>query len=118
MHDNNTRLIATLIIWLAFALVMGVVGAVLIFSDVAFNWMIAALVFGIVAIMAAAVTTSTGSIWGSHRETDRELDATKSKRTSRARIERLVESLDDDEVYELESLLLDRDEKTGRSSQP
>jgi hypothetical protein len=117
MHDT-TRLIATLIIWLAFALVMGVVGLVLILSKVDFNLMIAALVFGIVAIMAAAVTSSTGSIWGSHRETDRELDATKSKRTSRARIERLVESLDDDEVYELEVLLLDRDEMAGHSGKP
>jgi hypothetical protein len=117
MHDN-TRLIATLIIWLVFALVMGIVGTVLIFSNVAFNWMIAALVFGIVVIMAAAVTSSTSSIWGSHRETDRELDAAKTKRTSRARIERLVESLDDDEVYELEALLLDRDERAGRGGQP
>ncbi|HVO71685.1 MAG TPA: hypothetical protein VMT24_16665 [Aggregatilineaceae bacterium] len=117
MHDN-TRLIATLIIWLVFALVMGIVGAVLVFSNVAFDLLTAALIFGIVVIMATAVASSTSTIWGSHRETDRELDAAKAKRTARARIERLVESLDDDEVYELEALLLDRDEKTGRGSQP
>jgi hypothetical protein len=68
--------------------------------------------------MAAAVASSTSTIWGSHSEADRELDAAKTKRTSRARIERLVESLDDDEVYELEALLLDRDEKAGHGGQP
>jgi hypothetical protein len=117
MHDN-TRLIATLIIWLVFALVMGIVGTVLIFSNVAFNWLIAALVFGIVVIMAAAVTSSTGSIWGSQRESGQEHELAKAKRTSRARVERLVESLGDDEVYELESLLLDREEKAGRGGPP
>lgn len=66
-------------------------------------------IFAIVAALAAAATLSTAAVWGrlgntgeGSRETQ---DSGKLKRPDPARLARLIESLDDDEIAELETLL-------------
>jgi hypothetical protein len=72
-----------------------------------------AVVFGIVLVLAFTALISTLAVWvGGRPDHEAELDtrAAKAKRTNRNRVERLIESLDDDEIYDLEALLLSRDQ--------
>jgi hypothetical protein len=114
------RLIATLTIWVVFASVMGVA---LTSATGPLNNANGGEITGIVAIMAAAATISTVAIWiGAKREESRESNTAhiargKIKRVERDRVGRLIESLDDDEIYDLEALLLSRHEETTRRDQ-
>jgi uncharacterized membrane protein YbhN (UPF0104 family) len=66
------------------------------------------LLVGITILMAAA-TISTVAIWrGAHLESQEQSLAhlAKAKRVGRDRIDRLIESLNDHEIYELEERLL------------
>lgn len=68
--------------------------------------------FAIVAALAAAATLSTAAVWGrlgNPGEGNRQAqDSGKLKRADPARIARLIESLNEDEMVELETLLLTR----------
>jgi hypothetical protein len=114
------RLIATLTIWIVFATVMGVT---LSSPTGPLNNANGGEITGIVAIMAAAATISTVVIWyGAKREESRESSAAhiargKIKRIERDRVGRLIESLDDNEIYDLEALLLARHEESAQRDQ-
>ena len=47
-------------------------------------------------------------------QTDDNEQQAKAKRTGRSRVERLIEALDDDEIYDLELLLRSREDSTRR----
>lgn len=60
---------------------------------------------------------ATVTVWasGGGEASDREaVRSAKAKRVAPNRVERLVDSLDDDEIYALEALLLDRERAAGR----
>jgi len=106
---DSARLGATLIIWLAFTVTMAVL---LTTPTGAIAEADGATVFGIVLIMAVAALVSTVAVWAATRDKGAELQSrSKAKRSGGSRIERLVETLDDDEIYDLEALLLARDEQ-------
>ncbi len=72
-------------------------------------------VTAIVTVLAIAATIGTAAIWrgGSgedHHDEAAHVARGKIKRAGRDRIERLIQSLDDDEIYDLEALLLAREE--------
>jgi hypothetical protein len=107
------RVITTLGIWLA---LMGVLMALLLGNVEHLNY---GAVFGAIAVMTAAATLSTSVIWrGAHEDSHQQdlVHLAKAKRVERNRVERLVESLDDDEIYQLEKLLLARDEDSRQHS--
>lgn len=118
---ESTRLGATLIIWVIFAIVMSVTltsvtGPISRAGDNA--------IFGIVALMAGMAAISTIAIWlGGGRSMASHQDAThlargKRKRAGRDRIERLIEALDDEDIYDLEELLLAREDEPGAQHHP
>jgi membrane protein implicated in regulation of membrane protease activity len=108
--QEKTRLIATLVIWIGFTimtstLLTSVTGPIATANGAA--------VFGIVLVLAMVALLSTLVVWvggHSYQEVERESRIAKAKRTNRNRVERLIESLDDDEIYDLEALLLSRDQ--------
>jgi hypothetical protein len=110
------RLVSTLTIWVVFATVMGVT---LSSPTGPLNNADGGQITGIVAIMAAAATISTIAVWTAARQdsapSSRAIPVArgKAKRVERDRVERLIDSLDDDEIYDLEALLLSRREDSG-----
>jgi hypothetical protein len=112
MRDNG-RLVATLCIWIGFTIMMATIGTS---ATGPFAHDSGAAVFGVILVLALTAMISTLAVWLGRGESVQEESSriAKAKHQSRDRIERLVESLDDDDVYELEALLLDREEKTGR----
>jgi hypothetical protein len=114
------RLIATLTIWVVFATVMGVT---LSSPTGPLNNANGGEITGIVAVMAAAATISTIAVWTTGKRDEsrdsREIPIArgKPKRIERDRVERLIESLDDDEIYDLEALLLSRHDESGAREQ-
>ncbi len=115
------RLIATLTIWVVFATVMGVT---LNSPTGALNNANGGEITGVVAIMAAAATICTVAIWAAAKNegarASREIPIArgKTKRVERDRVERLIETLDDDEIYDLEALLLSRHEDSDVQKRP
>jgi len=108
------RIVATLLVWVMFTVIVislltSVTGAITNASG--------SEVFGIVVAIAAAAAISTAAIWaaGAHNEDDDESMArllAKVKRRRPRRAEELLESLDDEEIYDLEALLLSRSRET------
>jgi len=110
MRDNS-RLVATLVIWIGFTIITATIGTS---ATGPFAQSNSAAGFGVILVLAMTAMISTLAVWlGRDRSVSAESShVAKAKRQSRDRIERLVESLDDDDVYELEALLLAREDKT------
>jgi hypothetical protein len=115
---------ATAAIWITFAILIGSLlssptGAMARAGDAA--------MFGITLTLALAATISTIAIWtAAHIDNRRDANAShmarglpvsKSKRRDADRVQRLIASLDDEDIYELESILLGRDAETHDQSQ-
>jgi hypothetical protein len=112
------RIIATAIIWIALTIILAtalssVTGPI---SNVN-----SGAVFGITLVLAVTALISTLAVWmsGEHEQARGESQVAKAKRTQPDRVRRLVESLSDDEIYELESMLLNQQQdeanRSGRS---
>jgi len=111
----NARVIATIVIWVILAAVLSITltsttGAIAQAQS-------GAAVFGMVLVLTIAATLSTLAIWTAGQGHPQEVQLAKAKRNPRARVERLIESLDDDEVYELEALLLRREDDSQNHTQ-
>ena len=110
--DNNQRLPATVAIWAAFTIIMAILIGTIGASDADINLGGGFILLVIVIALIVAVKESTEAIWtGTRSESP---DAAKAKRDRRARMSRLIESLDDEEIYDLEALLL-REEEEAQS---
>jgi hypothetical protein len=105
--EDKGRVIATLIIWLSFTLMFGMIAIALVLSQAEINTLGAIFLFSLITMLAMLVNESTGHIWKSR---DRARSVDKAKRDQENRVQRLVQSLDDQEIYELEALLLSRDQ--------
>jgi hypothetical protein len=104
---------ATLIIWVMFTILVGVVLTSATSAVVMAGSGVAVVMVTLVLAMAAVI--STVAVWfGGREQVESRPHLTKSKRSQRERIARLVDSLDDDDIYELETLLLGRDEQVGQ----
>jgi 4-hydroxybenzoate polyprenyltransferase len=117
---DNTRLLATLVIWSAFTIIMGIIAAVVATGD-ELDWVGAVFLLIILLTLMVIVGTSTQAIWGAKQDDsadDEERRLAKAKRIGSRRVERLIEQLDDDEIYDLEALLLAREDGTTRRRQP
>lgn len=110
------RLIAVLLIWSGFvavtiSLLTSATGPI---ADAG-----GGTLFGIVMVVAIAALGSTAIVWnapqGDAARADRPARLAKAKRQAPRRMSELIEVLDDDEIYDLETLLLER---ARRESQP
>jgi hypothetical protein len=107
---ENIRLYATLAIWFAFMAV-----TIVIFTASSAVDQPNTAVF-IALILALAASVSTAAVWLSGIAEYRQsgsmsrVEQAKRKRVNRERLERLVNGLNDDEIDELETLLIARDE--------
>ncbi|MBN1680243.1 MAG: hypothetical protein JW966_08115 [Anaerolineae bacterium] len=114
--NSSARLISTIAIWTALTLCMITIAAALTSSETEIDHIGGAFVLAIVFVLARAATLSTRAIWsGSFDETDKDTMrvnlarlTNKPKRHDYNRAERLIAALDDDEIYDLETLLLAR----------
>jgi hypothetical protein len=110
---DDTRMVTTAVIWTAFTIIMGIIAAVLAITGAELDEVgIIALLVVIIGLMVT-VANSTMAIWGfksDEKAESEEAHRAKSKRTGQNRIARLIEELDDEEIYDLEALLLARDE--------
>jgi hypothetical protein len=70
------------------------------------------MLFGLVLVLLGAAVAGTRAVWQVVRETaayDKAVRATKAKRSHTRRVARLIDELDDEDVYDLEALLVDRE---------
>jgi hypothetical protein len=124
---EGPRLVVTIIIWIAFAALTesaltSPTGAIVNASEGA--------LFGIIVVLALAAIISTTAMWlGGPRATIAQqehathLARGKSKRAVRNRLgqdrlARLIDELDDEDVYDLEALLLARDRDSDQVQRP
>jgi flagellar motor component MotA len=113
---DNTRLLATLIIWGGFTIVIGIIGGLLATSDATIDLGGAIIVLIIVLSLMALVGTSMQAVWNAPSGSTADDEAArlaKAKRTGSRRVERLIEQLDDNEIYDLEALLLSHREDSA-----
>ena len=108
---DDTRMIATAVIWSAFTIIMGLIAAALIFTNAELDTIGIGALLAIVIGLMMTVANSTMAIWGFKPEEteDDKVRRAKSKNIERNRVERLIADLDDDEIYDLEALLLAHD---------
>jgi hypothetical protein len=107
MPGDNTRLLATLIIWGACTIIVSIILALLTAASNV-EWWVGVLSFIVVLTLLVIVGESTQTIWKYGRSDSDAAPRAKAKRLTQNRVERLVDTLDDDEVYALEELLLAR----------
>lgn len=111
------RIIATTIIWSVF---LAVVGVSLTGVTGPISQMNGGEVVALMTVLMAGAVAMTYAIWhsGFQREhaDDYAARLSKSKRARPDRISRLIDDLEDEEIYELEALLLDR-ERSERTQQ-
>lgn len=118
---ETMRLIATTIIWGVFIAVAGVTLSSVTGPVATMN---GGEIIGMMAIFMAGAIAMTYAIWhngftvgrAESYESSRER-LSKLKRSGRDRVERLIDDLDDDEIYRLEELLLGRDQEARQREQ-
>ena len=116
MRRDRYRFLSTLVVWVILLIIVLVTLLAMGLGVIAAG-MVNPVFLGLLTLAGLAVAATFG-IWrdAAARSADRqatEQQVEKAKRTSRDRIERLVETLED-EIVELETLLRARDEDTLR----
>lgn len=104
---ESVRLITTGIIWTAFTIIMGIIAAAVSTSD-SISDLGGLIIMVIVLSLTIGVTLSTRAVWRAPAN-DADEQTFKLKRNDPRRIERLIDNLDDDDIYDLETLLLARE---------
>jgi hypothetical protein len=119
---DTTRLLATLIIWGAFTVIIGIIGGLLTASHATLDGVDTIVLLIIILSLMALVGSSTQAVWTAKTgsaDDDEAVRLAKAKRTGSRRVERLIEQLDDDEIYDLEALLLSqREDNTASHRNP
>ncbi len=91
---------------------MGIIAAAVTTSD-SISDVGGLIILAIVLCLTVGVTRSTRAVWlAPGAEPDEH--TFKLKRSDPRRIERLIETLDDDDIYDLETLLLAREQDTDQ----
>ncbi|MBN2305897.1 MAG: hypothetical protein JXQ72_15545 [Anaerolineae bacterium] len=115
MKDGG-RVAATLILWIAFTIMFLAIVEVLNSAEEVSMGASAMSVVVLLSILTA-VTQSTRAVWGGNSQgkvDESRASRAKTKRQTPSRVERLIEALDDDEIYDLEALLLAREDQDRR----
>jgi len=104
------RFVSTLFIW-------GMAGGIMLASVIATNNTgNAGILVPLVLFLSIAAAISTVGVWmGAQSHPGDDSLRSKGKRAPSRRVERLVAELDDDEIYDLEALLLARDDAAARN---
>ncbi len=116
MYERD-RLWATAFIWSAVTIILlGIIIALAVTgASLEFGSIVPITLTAMLLILVAGYSTSR--VWGGAVRGQPQLDSAgaqtgKAKRIDRRRFERLIERLDDDEIVELETLLLAREEES------
>jgi cobalamin biosynthesis protein CobD/CbiB len=115
---DTTRLLATLIIWGAFTIIIGIIGVALSLTKSTIDLTGAVMLLIILLALMALVSASMQAVWTAKidgADQDDVARLAKAKRAGSRRVERLIEQLDDDEIYDLEALLLSQREDSAAS---
>ena len=113
---NDTRMVTTAIIWVAFTIIMGIIAAALAITQPNMDTVSTGALLAIIIGLMVTVADSTKAIWGfkpDQEDESEEARRAKAKRLEKSRVERLIADLDDDEIYDLEALLLARDQENA-----
>lgn len=104
------RFVSTLFIW-------GMAGGIMLASVIATNNTgNSGILVPLVLFLSIAAAISTVGVWmGAQSHPGDDSLHSKGKRVPSRRVERLIAELDDDEIYDLEALLLARDDAAERS---
>ena len=108
---ETTRLVTTAVIWTAFTLIMGVITLAVATASEPLDAIGGVIVLAIVLVLTAAVTISTRAVWQSAEPDTQSTAREKLKRADRERIARLLDALDEDDIYDLEALIGARQEE-------
>lgn len=107
MRSDSSRLLATLVVWGSFTSLFIFLFFALAWTGADVTMVLAFFMLVMFLAMLAGVIRATEAIWASIPVED----SAKAKRAQSSRVRRLVDSLEDDEIYELEELLLARDDQ-------
>lgn len=109
------RVIVSLVIWIG---MFSVLGSSLTSAVGPVQNMNSGELLGLVAIFMLGAAIATAALWTGNKETAISVDErrSKTKRAQPTRVQRLIDDLDDDEVYELETLLLSREDQQNAST--
>ena len=105
---RDTRVLPTVVIWLSISGLMCFIIGALALTESQIEWWGALLLFFLLIGGIEAAVLSTQAIWKAD-SAEETVPAAKAKRQQQERIAHLVDSLDDDDIYELEAMLLARD---------
>lgn len=112
--NDSMRVAATVIIWIAFTVIVAVMAAAITITQPIVDGSIAVMVLAIMLMLTVAVISSMRAVWQGNSQKNQPAESRgsgKLKHRDPRRIERLIETLDDDEVYDLEALLLAREQE-------
>lgn len=107
------RAFVTLVIWIG---VFSVLGTTFTSVTGPIANMGSSSLLGFAAILIIGAGISTVAIWKDSSAHAEDTRASKLKRAQPSRVQKLISELDDDEVYELETLLLARDDQQQSST--
>ena len=110
--NEKYRFFTTFTIWMAFAAVLITLFVSLAATGANMDEMAMIMIASFVITLTVVAGISTGLVWrGAGAGSAESVEAQKGKREVSNRIERLVEQLDADEVVELETLLMARQDQ-------
>lgn len=105
------RLAATFIVWAAFTFIVAIFAAMIAAANYSVTTGGGIILMIVFLALMITVSNATRAIWTGQAESDAlENRRAKAKRRYRGRVERLLDDLDDEEVYDLQALLLGRDQ--------
>ncbi len=107
------RAFVTLVIWIG---VFSVIGTTFTSVTGPIANVGSSSLLGLAAILMIGAGVSTAAIWKESSAPAQDTRASKFKRAQPSRVQKLISELDDEEVYELETLLLARDDQQQSST--
>ncbi len=109
--NEKYRFLSTLAIWLAFATIM-VTMFISLAASALFIDELTMIILGVfVLTLTLMAGISTAQVWRGARAAEDAQAAEKAKRAAPSQIERLIDQLDEDEIVELETLLMARQDR-------
>ncbi|NDJ79374.1 MAG: hypothetical protein GYB65_24250 [Chloroflexi bacterium] len=117
--SEKGRIFATLIVWAATTIMMGILAGVVVALDMDMDYISGGMIALVALVLVIAAFRATEVIWTGQISDEVGTRTTrvaggKAKRNHHhqpGRMERLLEALDDDDIYDLEALLLAREEE-------
>lgn len=117
--DIQYRYRATVAIWVSFMIILISLFAMLMFSrSILDSWIVGGAVMFFVTFLTAVAGYATRAVWRDSRPAalppESQATVQKAKRSYSERVQSLIHNLDEDEIIELETLLLSRQQDADR----